>query len=64
MLSGVLIAIYPILELKSYPKSDLYVVLGVHTWADPEGGTEGLDPPPPVKNHKYVGFPSNTVPAI
>ena len=26
------------------------------------GGTGGPDPPPPLKNHKNIGFPSNTVP--
>ena len=34
------------------------------TWADPEGGgTGGLgSPPPPLKNHKNIGFLSNTGP--
>ena len=31
------------------------------SWADPEGGTGGLDSPP-LKNHKNVGFLSNTGP--
>ena len=32
------------------------------TWADPEGGGgKGLDPPP-LKNHKNIGFLSNTGP--
>ena len=26
------------------------------------GGTGGPDPPPPMKNHKNIGFSSNTVP--
>ena len=29
--------------------------------ADPEGAT-GCPDPPPLKNHKNIGFPSNTVP--
>ena len=29
------------------------------SWADPEGGTGGPDPPP-LKNHKNLGFLSNT----
>ena len=29
--------------------------------ADPEGDT-GPDPPPPLKYHKNIGFPSNTDP--
>ena len=35
---------------------------GHNTWADPEGGTGGLDSPPPLKNHKNIGFLSNTGP--
>ena len=31
------------------------------TCADPEGGTGGLDPPPPLKNKTYIGFLSNTI---
>ena len=31
------------------------------TSADPEGGTGGPDPPP-LKNHKNIGFLSNTGP--
>ena len=27
---------------------------------DPEGGTGVRDPPPPPKNHKNIGFLSNT----
>ena len=34
--------------------------LCVCAWADSEGGTWGLDPPPPLKNHKTIGFSSNT----
>ena len=30
--------------------------------ADPEQGTEGPDPPPPLKNYKNIGFLSNTGP--
>ena len=30
--------------------------------ADPEGRTGGPDPPPPLKNHKNIGFLSNTGP--
>ena len=30
-------------------------------WADPEGGTGGSDPPP-LKNHRNIGFPSNIDP--
>ena len=32
------------------------------TWADPEGGDRGPDPPPPLKNHKNIGFLSNSDP--
>ena len=31
-------------------------------WADPEGGTGGPDPLPPLKNHKNIGFLCNTSP--
>ena len=31
------------------------------SWADPEGG-QGVRTPPPLKNHKNVGFLSNTGP--
>ena len=34
-----------------------------NAWADPEGETAGLDPPPPLlKNHKNIGFHSYTGP--
>ena len=34
--------------------------LSSHTMGDPEWGkTGGPDPPPPLKNHKNIGFPSN-----
>ena len=29
------------------------------SWADPEGGGTGGPDPPPLKNHKNIGFPSN-----
>ena len=32
------------------------------SYADPEGGQEVRTPPPPLENHKYIGFLSNTVP--
>ena len=31
------------------------------SWADPEGG-QGVRTPPPLKNHKNIGFLSNTGP--
>ena len=31
--------------------------------ADPEVGTGGSGPPPPLKNHKNIGFLSNTDPS-
>ena len=31
-------------------------------WADPEVGTGVRTPPPPLKNHKNIGFLSNTGP--
>ena len=31
------------------------------SWADPEGGL-GIRTPPPLKNHKNIGFLSNTGP--
>ena len=37
------------------------VRLCVCAWVDPEGG-RGSGPPPPPKNHKTIGFPSNTRP--
>ena len=35
--------------------------LCICAWADQEG-TGGPDPPPPLKNHNTIGFPSNTGP--
>ena len=32
----------------------------IQSWADTEGGTGGPDPPPPLKNHKNIGFLCNT----
>ena len=32
------------------------------SWADPEGDSRGPYPPPPLKNHKNIGFPSNIDP--
>ena len=32
------------------------------TWADSEEGDRGSEPPPPKKNHKTIGFHSNTGP--
>ena len=31
-----------------------------NTWVDPERGTGGSDSPPPLKNHKNIGYLSNT----
>ena len=31
------------------------------SWADPEGGRQGVRPPP-LKNHKNIGFPTNNDP--
>ena len=36
--------------------------LCVYAWADPEGGGSESAPPPPLKNHKCIGFLSNTFP--
>ena len=39
---------------------NLLAELQIYACSDPEGGTGGPDPPPPLKNHKYVGFLSDT----
>ena len=33
-------------------------------YADPEGGDRGSGPPPPLKNHKNIGFLRNTGPGL
>ena len=32
------------------------------TWADPEGGGQGVGTPPPLENHKNIGVFCNTIP--
>ena len=36
--------------------------LGLWSWADLEGGQGSRPPPPPLKNHKNIGFLNNTGP--
>ena len=38
------------------------IFLTLSACADPEGGTGGPDPPPPLENYKNIGFLSNTGP--
>ena len=46
-------------KLPSHLNPIVYEYLCQAAWADPEGG-QGSGPPPPLKNHKNIGFLSNT----
>ena len=35
---------------------NIFLHASVWTCVDPEGGTGGPDPPPPLKNYKNIGF--------
>ena len=50
-----------ILMMSLNTDTSTYNVMTMHlAWADPEGGGQGSGPP--LKNHKNIGFHSNTVP--
>ena len=40
----------------------MFKFFGTYTWADPEVGQGVRTSPPPLKNHKNIGFHSNTGP--
>ena len=44
------------------PDNVLFSYQCIQPWADPDLGTGGPDPSPPLKIHKNIGFPSNTGP--
>ena len=60
-------------ELKNIMTYIIYMDVGMYSWyqiqcqldrpcADPEGGGDRWSGPPPLKNHKTIGFLSNTGP--
>ena len=45
-----------------FSPNGMHFIPNLFTSSDLEGGTGGPDPPPPTKNHKNIGFLSNTGP--